>query len=61
MSKGKRKRKKPFIKKQCDNCLFCKYVNFGKYVCENSNEVVMHDWQWTEHFASCQGQDFKPI
>lgn len=55
------KREKQDKEKQCDNCIYCTMKTIGNYICSRSNEVVMEDWQWTEHFASCQGKDFRPL
>lgn len=61
MSKRKKKKRTPDRERHCFNCDRCLYICEGDYLCELSNEVVIDDWQPTEHFASCQGKDFKPI
>lgn len=36
----------------CDDCL---YIGEGDFLCEKYQEIVVEDWQPTEHYLMCRG------
>ena len=46
---------------ECHNCGHCIYVGEGGYICDMSNDLVIVDWQPTDEFMYCDGEDFEKI
>lgn len=67
MSKRKHRKRieddiKNFVSsKICHNCGHCIYVGEGGYICDMSNDLVIVDWQPTDEFMYCDGEDFEKI
>lgn len=55
------KRKKRECKQNCFYCGKCTYIGEGDYICEDSTEVVIGDWQPTENFYSCKGKGYEKL
>lgn len=56
--KAKKKKKRPTATPKmcdpgiCDNCL---YIGEGDFLCDKYQEIVVGDWQPTEHYLMCRG------
>jgi len=57
MAKGKPKKKKqstvacdPAV---CDDCI---YIGEGDFLCERYQEIVVSEWEPTEHYLVCGGK-----
>ena len=58
MAKIKAKKKKPAPTPiMCDPgvCEHCMYICEGDFLCDKYQEIVVGDWQPTEHYLMCRG------
>ncbi len=50
----KKKKPEPFCDPGvCDNCL---YICEGDFLCDKYEELVVSDWEPTEHYMMCKGR-----
>ncbi|MCM1289314.1 MAG: hypothetical protein NC132_01495 [Corallococcus sp.] len=39
---------------ECIDCAYCKYLGNGQFKCRNSDEIIINNWQATEHYNGCR-------
>jgi len=56
-----KKRKQHKDERCCHLCDHCIYIGDGDYICDESNDIVIADWEPTDDYFSCLGKSFESI
>ena len=43
----------------CFNCGRATYIGDGGYMCDKHDKIVIDDWEATDDFMCCDGNDYK--
>ncbi len=42
----------------CHTCEHCVYIGEGGHMCDLTNSIVLDDWEPTDDFLECRGEDY---